>query len=101
MGAQEFYTTAMGANAQEAFDAAVEQAQYDHGHSGYSGSVAEKTEFVEIEVPEGRDPLEFAEALVDNDDRRIRDKWGPAGCVEVSLHGGGQREYLFFGWASM
>ena len=29
----------------EAFNSIVEQAQYDHGHAGYSGSFAEKDSF--------------------------------------------------------
>ena len=95
MGAERFSTTGSGKTVDDAFDAARDQAFYDYGHSGYSGSLAEKTDFVEISVPEGQDPEEFAENLMDNADPRIRDKWGPAGAV-LQKHG----VWLFFGWAS-
>jgi hypothetical protein len=45
MGATDFETTACGKSAAEAFRSAVERAQYDHGHAGYTGTVAEKDDF--------------------------------------------------------
>lgn len=95
MGAQEFTAYAKGKTAQAAFSAAVEQACYDYGHAGYTGSIAEKHEFVRIQVPVGEDPVAFANKLLADNDQRIDDKWGPAGCVEVKAG-----EYYFFGWAS-
>ena len=95
MGAENFSYTAKGKTAKEAFAAARSQAQYDHGHSGYSGTIAEKSEFVMIDVPAGKNPDEYAELLVHHGDERIDDKWGPAGCIEIA-----DGEYLFFGWAS-
>jgi hypothetical protein len=38
--------------------------------------------------------MAYARELMNNDDPRIEDKWGPAGCVAL----GGNRWY-FFGWA--
>ena len=95
MGAQEFTQKAKGKNAKEAFSAAREQAFYDHGHSRYTGSIAEKDSFILIPVPDGKEPAEFASDLMQYDDPRISDKWGPAGCVELA-----KGEFLFFGWAS-
>lgn len=95
MGACDFRTRASGATAREAFNTAREDAQYENGHAGYTGTIAEKGSFKEIAVPAGKDPEDYAEELMDNDDPRISDKWGPAGCVKV-----GPGEYLFFGWAS-
>lgn len=46
---------------------------------------------------------EVANALIDMDDRRICDKWGPAGCIDLTPKLTGKRkpkEFLFFGWAS-
>ncbi len=37
----------------------------------------------------------YAEFLINEDDSRIADKWGPAGCISLD-----KNEYLFFGWAS-
>jgi len=95
MGAEAFYRKSSGKSPDEAFGNAVRQAQYDHGHSGYTGTIAEKMEFVEIPLPEGKDPRAFADELIENDDERVADKWGPAGCIKL-----GPDEYLFFGWAS-
>ena len=95
MGAESFVTYTHGDTAKEAFRVAVSEAQRDHGHSGYSGTIAEKNEFVMIDLPAGENPRDFAYALIDNDDSRISDKWGPAGCIDL-----GEGKYLFFGWAS-
>jgi hypothetical protein len=101
MGAQTFMSRAVGKTAREAFDAAVAEAQYDYGHRGYTGTIAEKDSFRMIDVPDGESPSEFACRLMDEDDERIRDKWGPAGCVEVERDDKTERkEFLFFGWAS-
>ena len=165
MGASDFRTSARGNTAREAFDNAVKEAQYDRGHSGYTGTIAEKGSFRMISVepppkqvkltptrrkamqwllsptPEGRPSTRIINALkrdglvsdlpkdmlrwqrhgrvhqltqkgtiamrpeahfsyevdrlMDADDSRIRDKWGPAGCVDV-----GNGTYIFFGRAS-
>ena len=93
MGAATFTTRARGKTADRAFHAAVKQAQYDHGHSGYTGTIAEKHSFIEMKVPDGIDPTKYADDMID--DPRIEDKWGPAGCVRLR-----KDEWLFFGWAS-
>ncbi len=48
-----------------------------------------------IDCPEGTNPHRYAEQLVEDQDGRIDDKWGPAGCIDL-----GNDRYLFFGWAS-
>jgi hypothetical protein len=95
MGGCTFTDCNPGKTAKEAFDAAVSDAQYECGHGGYTGTIAEKTSFTEIELPKGREAYEYAEELIDNDDPRVSDKWGPAGCLKY-----GDDSYLFFGWAS-
>jgi hypothetical protein len=96
MGANTFYTHEEGPTAKAAFSAVVSQAQWEHGHSGYTGSIAEKHEFTLIELPEGRTPDEYADELIHTGDPRVDDKWGPAGCIKIP----GKDEWLFFGWAS-
>jgi len=96
MGAVNFYHIEVGKNAKDAFQKAVEQAQYDHGHSGYTGTIAEKSSFVMIPLPDGMKPMELADKLMEEDDPRINDKWGDAGCIAIP----NTDEYLFFGWAS-
>jgi len=101
MGASMFDAFGRGMNAQEAFVDAVKQACYDFGTSGYTGSIAEKTSFVLIPVPDGVAPGDHANDLLDSGDPKVDDKWGPAGCVILKEpDGGAPGEYMFFGWAS-
>ena len=94
MGATTFVTTAKGKTAKEAFNAAVKEAKYNYGNSGYTGTIAEKDSFVEIALPSGVSPIEAARSMtISRPD--IQDTWGPAGCFKV-----GTDEYMFFGWAS-
>lgn len=82
-----------GDTAKEAFDQAVAASRRDHPQ-GYSGTIAEKDDFVLIEMPAGADPIEYADHFLVRCDRRLT-KWGPAGCVKVK-----DGEWYFFGWAS-
>lgn len=157
MGADTFYTEATGKTAQEAFQNAIDQARWEHGHGGYSGTIAEKGgrgfllitdsgKDIRLRIKEtikktkdklknlkkapGTDeewkrrdleeelfdlkhalknfppkptPRNIAHALVSMEDRRIDDKWGPAGCIDMTPKLTGKRKpkhFLFFGWAS-
>ena len=98
MGATEFVTRGNGATAEEAFAAARDEAQYMYGHGGYSGTIAEKGSFTMME--RGRrysseEGVKYVDLLLDANDRRIADKWGPAGCIQLEDNG-----WLFFGHAS-
>ena len=98
MGATTFFTKAKGDNAQAAFDYTVQEHTLDYGRSGYTGTIAEKSEFTMIDEYEPNAMIsaeEFAEKLIGDLDARVDDKWGPAGCIPL-----GDGEFLFFGWAS-
>ncbi len=95
MGSAVFTTIAKGGDAREAFISAVREAQYDYGHAGYTGTIAEKDNFTVIPLAEGATPHDYADQLIGKMDGRVNDKWGPAGCFDL---GGGR--YFFFGWAS-
>lgn len=90
-----------GASAEKAFAFATERARYDHGHSGYTGTIAEKHDYVLIpfsptdEAAAQHEAMALAQKLLNDGDPRIDDKWGPAGCIAV-----GNGEFIFFGWAS-
>lgn len=96
MGSVDFITHAEGATAQEAFDEAVHDAQYNYGPAGCTGTIAEKTCF----VPISGTPMSLSDAekvavkLLDADDVRISDKAGPAGVIPID-----DGSWLFFGWA--
>lgn len=99
MGASEFVSVAKGKTAKAAFKVAVDEAAYDHGHAGYTGTIAEKSEFVLISNKRAetvKEACDLAEQLISEGDERVDDKWGPAGCIRV----GDSDTYVFFGWAS-
>jgi len=105
MGGSTFMVRSTGKNAKEAFRSAVQDALYESGHGGYTGTIAEKDSFVMIDLPSDIDKsdakvyrsnvYDFCRELIDNSDPRIDDKWGPAGCIDL-----GDNKYVFFGWAS-
>jgi hypothetical protein len=117
MGATEFFISAggEGVSVGDAFHEARDQAAYDHGHAGYTGTIAEKDSYVYLHCPQGMTPREFAGAIAMMDNGMIEiepltkdqqeavdkaipyynDKWGPALAVAL-----GNGKYLFFGIAS-
>lgn len=97
MGATTFITTGTGKTAYEAFRGARQLALYDHGHGGYTGTIAEKHGFLKVaERMDTKAAIKLAEKMIDDGDRRIYDKWGPAGMIPLS-----DDKFLFFGWASI
>jgi hypothetical protein len=96
MGADTFIDTVSGKDAAEAFAEAQKAARHLYGHSGYTGTIAEKDSFILYgPVPEGMTVDTYVAALLNNQEEPIDDKWGPAGCLKI-----GEDKYMFFGWAS-
>lgn len=95
MGATTFDVVSEGPTAKEAFGTATSEARHLYGHGGYTGTIAEKRSFVVIPLPKGKEPRKYAYDLLNNDDPRVNDKWGPAGAISL-----GDNKWLFFGWAS-
>ncbi|MCW6004303.1 hypothetical protein K1W54_06870 [Micromonospora sp. CPCC 205371] len=85
MGAATFNQYADGSDPDAAFDTARDDARHEHGHGGYTGTLAEKDGYVIITAtpmdPEQAQTL--AADLIDRADPRIDDKWGPAGAIAV------------------
>ncbi len=107
MGAETFSQRARGKTASEAFYNAVETAQYDHGHAGYSGTIAEKDSFIDLTSKVHPDTLQTIKArgwfdYISDDPlwNEVDEKWGPAGCIALGDDGTGESVFLFFGWAS-
>lgn len=102
MGASTFITTVEGLHldARRAFSQAIQEARHESGWGGYTGTIAEKSSYVMIGLLKGQDPYDYANRLIDEDDSRIRDKWGPAGCIHSVNEKTGHDKYVFFGWAS-
>ena len=114
MGATEFPTTVTfdpKHGVDEAFRLAVAAARYEHGHGGYTGTIAEKHSFKIVaemgEVDDGQlriatdrlyAGLEDNGCLID-DDTLAGSKWGPAAAITFTRKG--KRLVRFFGWASL
>jgi len=101
MSSSEFVQVMEGKTAKSAFRAAVKQALYEHGHNGYTGTIAEKDEegFIMIVLPKGtkkteQNGVDYANQLLHFCDDRISSKYAPAGCIEVR-----KGMYVFFGQA--
>lgn len=94
MGAEYFETRAVGKTAREAFKAARDEAFYDHGHSGYTGTIAEKPGYKMVDRLPGETIAQCQDRHEDSD--LVNDKWGDCACIPGDREG----EYVFFGWAS-
>ena len=118
MGATNYVTISKGEDAKDAFSSARDKAQWDHGHGGYTGTIAEKDSFVEFPRPKGvrmRTVIKVVHAMTAYWDEKTmvklekkypkfpvrhmarvwNDKWGPSACMELQ-----PKTYIFFGMAS-
>jgi len=109
-----FDTIGTGDTVSEAFGRAQDDAAWEHGHGGYTGTIAEKGGYVLIRGTYSlTDARLLADAMVEYDKATVReitgaedheaqlwisvydDKWGP--CIAMSLDNGA---WYFCGWAS-
>jgi hypothetical protein len=113
MGGQQFDTLVWLKDPGEAFRSAVDQALWEHGHGGYTGTIAEKLGFTirKGEVMTEEQAGEFVRGgrwnasgqweSTGTGDGNDNDKWGKAYAVPVCKEVGGPIEgWLFYGWAS-
>jgi hypothetical protein len=77
MGAADFRNIGCGATIAAAFNDLVDSARHEHGHGGYTGTIAEKSEYKLIQPTPGEEANDCIDRLFDADDKRL-DKWGPA-----------------------
>ena len=89
-----------------AFNYAQSRARYNHGNGGYTGTIAEKDTYGVIS-DEGIPYLKATQMvtkLIEDNDLRIDDKWGPAGAIRIKQRQSKNHKrmngWLFFGWAS-
>ncbi|MEV0370646.1 hypothetical protein AB0I10_12570 [Streptomyces sp. NPDC050636] len=101
MGAIEFFTMATGPDLDTALTTAREEAAWERGHGGYTGTVAEKDEVTLFDEPQRSEASAIARAkeVIRAGDPRIHDKWGPAGALPLTTDSG-DKGWLFFGIAS-
>ena len=102
MGADEFYVKQSAKTADAAFSILVEKAQHEDGHGGYTGTIAEKSDFRMVEPLAGETPRACAQRCADDDRHWSGDKWGPAACIDTGPDPKkpGNRVFVFFGVAS-
>ncbi|GAA2617275.1 hypothetical protein [Paractinoplanes durhamensis] len=83
MGADTFTHYQAGADAETAFVQARKEALHQHGHGGYSGTLAEKDTFLVItdQPMSAQAAKALAGELIERNDPRIEDKRGPAGAI--------------------
>ncbi|MEV6840276.1 hypothetical protein AB0N07_13700 [Streptomyces sp. NPDC051172] len=101
MGSVDFYTTATGTDIEAAFNAAREQARWEYGASGFTGTIAEKDGVTLLDEPKRseQDAVVRAKQLLDGDDPRVSAKYGPAGALPVTTDDETDG-WLFFGLAA-
>ena len=115
MGANVFEHISTGKNVMDAFNKARDEALYDHGHSSYTGTIAEKDSFAEFVVPDDSSAQTILDHLYNSYDGTIQeelndlygfrdaakiaetfnDKRGP--CVASQVK---KNEWLFCGYAN-
>jgi hypothetical protein len=107
VGAEQFEARSRQTDVDAAFRECVENARYEDGHGGYTGTIAEKSEYV---IWHGAPTTEGALVLLRtwcssgavpagvpvDIYRAYDDKWGPAVAVADDVTGG----WVFCGWAS-
>ena len=98
MGADLFEDQAKFPNAEDAFRSCVSQALWDHGHSGYTGTIAEKGGYVVFTLPDGVGFDEVLDLICSNAETELAglfgaktakhlisvfyDKWGPCAAFQ-------------------
>jgi hypothetical protein len=68
MGADNFMVTITAKTAEDGFLAAVDQAQWEYGHGGYTGTIAEKHGFTKISMPARMTVRKFEEVIMEYTD---------------------------------
>ena len=82
MGASEFQNTQSASTAEEAFQAPVEQARYEDGNGGYTGTIAEKSGFRMEQPRKGEAPRACVSRCTDDPHHWSNDKFEDAACVD-------------------
>ena len=85
MGGTTFEQYQDGADVGAAFREASDVAAFEHGHGGYTGTLAEKPGYVVItHTPMGMTEAGLlADRLIHDCDPRVDDKWGDAGAIPI------------------
>ena len=118
MGGIIFEDFGYGRTAEQAYNRAVKQAQYDCGHAGYTGTIAEKGGYIVVECPIDDVSL-FVEAVIEYGRSKtceldakhlevvktahviFNKKWDEALCIPLKERNEKkEKRFMFCGWAS-
>lgn len=102
MPACDFINGVSAKDAAEGLRMLIGAARHEYGHRGYTGSIAEKTEFRMERLRRGETPTECIKRCIADKNHWSTDKWGPAACIDTGKcpRVPGNRVFVFFGWAS-
>ncbi len=102
MGAEIFETISIGKNVKEAYEKAVERANYDYGHRGYTGEINVKNGYIELNREQlGDIPINIIvelisqqkesyfhsslmKGIIEKFHQYYDDKWGPAVAIKLT-----------------
>jgi hypothetical protein len=98
MGGQDFMFSVSGSDLKKVHAESVARAQYEYGHRGYTGTIAEKPE-VELRANGKLFAGIFEAERFAEDDIEENDKWGPAFAVAFGANGKIEG-YVLYGIAS-
>lgn len=100
MGAEYFENYSWNPDPQKAFNERVDQAAWDYGHSGYTGTIAEKNRFETVSATPMEEGAALEQWAYKYCEEHNHDKWGPAWHVPVCDKEGKIIGHFFFGYAS-
>tara|TARA_B100000886_G_scaffold337239_1_gene297550 strand:- start:311 stop:655 length:345 start_codon:yes stop_codon:yes gene_type:complete len=107
-GDTSFVRLSEGSTARDAFENAVTEDRDKYGSKDSTGTLADKDSFINMKLPAGEDPMDFAKNMFERLDRRCSDKDGPCACIDITgsthalmyLNDKGiknKKVYMFFG----
>lgn len=114
MGAEQYFTkikVSKDTTDEDAFREASDNAKYENGHTGYTGTIAEKNNSITVHrARNAENANRLVNGLMDGWDTDIPiyrteltqmfdDKWGSGGAVRYPIDDTTD-EIIFFGWAS-
>ena len=82
MTLKPFIQLVTGESPSRAFDIGTHAARLAFGNGGFTGTLADKGDFVLIRCPKHYEPRAYAESLIDSADERIAEMWSPAGMIQ-------------------
>lgn len=98
MGSESGIDQEYGSDLNDAYRNLVETAQWEHGHGGYTGTIAESSgvHLLQTESLSRDDAFELAEKLFEEGHPEL-EKWGPALAIPLIVKSDQLPSWLFLG----